>query len=431
MISGQSGVTQWALHPSEGANNVQNPEVAESGGVPLLGDSGPFAGSNFDQSPVKPPYGLHDESPASPALNLTYASLPLSFAGNQINTIIQSDENPALDLLDVQSDIQTIAAKNPNVAWNWFQEGFGPEPTDGPNSPTGSNYIVHHNGPQYFGYVGDNTVELQNLHALAPFFTAITNETIPPGVTYVRGGYGNNDSLLQQDPNATVQANFTGNDDHPGYSDLAISSALLADEVNAIANSPYWSQSAIIITYDETDGLYDHVPVNITENDPFGEPLAGGPRIPLIVISPYSSVHAISSKYGDHNSVIKFIDQLEGLAPLESLPDEQKARSLGKTEFGQANLTPLDGVSSNVDNLFDAFDNGRLSGTSAPLAGSYATIPAAFYQTFPQYGGKGCAVLNISPTDYQNGTLLDPAPIDFNPRPNSTPGIPTQGGWNG
>ena len=428
LIAGQSGVTQWAFHPGEGANNTGSSVVQESGGQPVLGDPGPFAGSNFDQSPVKPPYGLDDESPADPALNQTYASLPLSFAGNQISTIIQSDENPALDLADVQSDIKTIGSKNPFVNWAWYQEGYGPEPTDGPNSPTGTTYIVHHNGPQYFGYVGDNTVEQNSLHALAPFFTDITNNAIRPGVTYVRGGYGNNDSLTPEDPNPAVQANFPGSDDHPGYSDLAISSALLVDEVNAIANSPYWPQSAIIITYDETDGLYDHVPVSIRSNDPFGAPLSAGPRIPTIIISPFASVHAISSKYAEHSSVIKFIDELFGLVPLESLPDEKRARALGNTEFGQPNLTPVD-AEPGVDDLTGAFDNARLEGTAAPLPASYATIPASFVYTFPQYGGQGCAVLNIVPTDYQNGTLIDPPPADFNPRPSTTPGRPTSGHW--
>jgi phospholipase C len=428
MVAGQSGVTQWALHPAEGANNTGSPSVQESGGQPVLADPGPFAGSDFDQSPVKPPYGLDDESPATPALNQTYASLPLSFMGHNIDSIIQSDENPALDLADVQSDIKTISSKDPSVNWAWYQEGWAAEPTDGPNSPTGTNYIVHHNGPQYFGYIGDNTVELPNFHSLYPFFGDIAAGNIKPGVTYVRGGYGNDDGLLPVDPNPAVQSNFPGNDDHPGYSDLAISNALVADEVNAIANSPYWAESAIIITYDETDGLYDHVPVTISSNDPFGAPLAPGPRIPAIILSPYSAVHTISSNYAEHNSVIKFIDELFGLKPLENLPDEVKARALGQSEFGQPNLTPLD-AESYIDDLTDAFDNARLTGKAAPLPGSYAAIPTSFYMTFPQYNGEGCAALNITPTDYQNGTLIDPAPADFNPRPSTTPGNPESGNW--
>ena len=61
------------------------------------------------------------------------------------------------------------------------------------------------------------------------------------------------------DPTPAIQHAFIGNDDHPAYSDQQISEAFAARAINEIANSPYWSQSAIIITYDETDGFYDHV----------------------------------------------------------------------------------------------------------------------------------------------------------------------------
>ena len=74
----------------------------------------------------------------------------------------------------------------------------------------------------------------------------------------MRGGYNNLDGLTPVDPNPKLAGVYSGNDDHPGYSDAQISEALVADEVNAIASSPYWKESAIFITYDETDGLYDH-----------------------------------------------------------------------------------------------------------------------------------------------------------------------------
>ncbi len=112
MIAGQSGETQWALHPSDGSNNTASPTVALSGGLPVVGDPGPFPGSNFDESPVQPPYGPKDVSPASPTLNQTYATLPLSFLGRSIESVVASDENPALDLLDVQHDI-----KKPSPKW--------------------------------------------------------------------------------------------------------------------------------------------------------------------------------------------------------------------------------------------------------------------------------------------------------------------------
>jgi phospholipase C len=112
-------------------------------------------------------------SPASPTLNQTYATLPLSFLGRSIESIVANDENPALVLLDVQDDIKKIASdKLPPVNWGWYQEGYDHKPTDGTGPATYDSYITHHNGPQYFGYIGDNPKVASNLHGLNDFFTA-------------------------------------------------------------------------------------------------------------------------------------------------------------------------------------------------------------------------------------------------------------------
>lgn len=426
MIAGQSGDTQWVLHPGEASSNTASTVVQKSGGVPIVGDVAPFPGSELDQSPKQPPYGPNDVSPASPGLNQTYATLPLSFMGRMINTIIANDQNPAMDLLDVQDDIKTIASNNlPQIPWGWYQQGYDLESTDTGGVASHAGYITHHNGPQYFGYIGDNTTEQKHLHGLGDFFSDLSAQKLgPKGVYYVRGGYGNLAGMVPSDPTPGIQAAFNGNDDHPGYSDAQISEALVAQEVNAIAASPYWKDSAIIITYDETDGLYDHAAFSPRSTDPEGNPLDGGPRVPAIVISPYSAAHAIVHGYSEHSSVIKFIDELFGLTALGALPDEAAARRLGEKKFGQANLGPADSIAT-MGNLFNAFDNDRLTGAVPPLPASYAMIPAADVTALPPYGGEGCYVLNIVPTDYVNGTLIDPPPADFNPRPGSAPGIPT------
>ena len=430
MIAGQSGQTQWALHPETGSNS-NNPVVLATGGEPVVADPGPFPGSNYDTTPNKPPYGPNDESPAKPTLNQTYASLPLSFLGKSIGKTIQSDLNPALDLIDVQDDINTIASKQlAPTNWGWYQEGFDLEPTDTSGVASYDTYITHHNAPQYFGYVGDNPKVVSNLHGLGDFFSDVAAKKLPAsGVFYVRGGYGNNDGLVPVDPNPAVRAAFAGSDDHPGYSDTQIAESLLADEVNAIAASPYWKDSAIIITYDETDGLYDHQLPQFRQSDPEGNPLAAGPRIPLIVISPFSRVHAISHEYSEHGSVIKFINEMFNLTPLADLPDEVRGRQLGQQEFNQADLGPSDGTQNPSGDLMSAFDNARLSGQTAVLPASYAMIPTAIVKSLPHYGGNGCTALNIIPTDYVGGKLMDPAPADFNPRPTATPGTPTSGNW--
>lgn len=476
IIAGQSGQTQWARHNNEGATttyaNAAFPNVlgASYGStitpsvtnayVPVVSDPGPFPGSKLDKSAVKPPYNF-DENAANPTLNQTYATLPLSFMGKNINTIIASDQNPAADLLDVEKDIKTIASNNPAINWGWYQQGFNandasdpyepqntgtPNPTNNPGLYTG--YVLHHNAPQYFGYLGDNTSVLKNnLHGAQDFFNAVENRTLPTtgGVFYLRGGYDNNQSLVPVDPTPAIKHAFIGNDDHPAYSDQQISEAFAAKAINDIANSPYWSESAIIITYDETDGFYDHVAPELRNTFADGSILAAGPRIPAIVISPYSAAGNIAHQYSEHGSVIKFIDEVMGLVPLARLPDEVEGRKMGRRTLHQNDLEPSDDPTNDVGDLYEAFDYGILRGQKPAIPASTATIPASVVATLPHlatpnyspngYTNGACAAIGVLPTDfssaaaYQAGQPSDPYPVDVNPRPTQSPGTPTSGTW--
>ncbi len=422
MISGQSGETQWVKHPTEATTSTS------SNGVPVISDGDPFWGSQLDttsaatKQPANPPS-------ATPEINLTFATLPLSFMGSDIQATTASDLAPAADLTDVEKDIAEIAGNGVKPTnWGWYEEGYDHEFSDTTATASHAGYVTHHNAPQYFGYVSNNPAVSSHLHGLSDFAVAVANKQLPAGggVFYVRGGENNIQGLTPVDPNPKLAGVFAGNDDHPGYSDLQISSALVADEVNLIASSPYWPQSAIIITYDETDGLYDHAAEVIRNYDPQGNPLEQGPRIPTIIISPYSVTHAISHEATEHSSIIKFIDQLFGLEPLADLPDEKQARKDGLTMFGQAYLGPADAGVSGIGNMFSAFDNNRLSGAAQTLPASYAEIPEQLVNTFPQGGNKGCQLLGITPTDTG---LTNNVPSDFNPRPASDPGTPTSGTW--
>jgi phospholipase C len=475
LIAGQSGQTQWALHNNEGptvtyANpSFPNPLGASFGSnvmpttsnafVPVVADPGPFPGSNLDTNAVKPPFNF-DENPANPTLNLTFATQPLSFMGHNIEKIIANDPNPIADLLDVQDDIKTIASENPAVNWGWYQQGFNANDALDPYEPPGSataptstpsansGYVLHHNGPQYFGYLADNPEVLNNnLHGAKDFFDAIENRTLPRdgGVFYLRGGYDNNDGLVPVDPTPAIQHAFIGNDDHPAYSDQQISEALAAKAINDITNSPYWPESVIIITYDETDGFYDHVSPELRNKFADGSPLAAGPRIPTLLISPYAKSGKISHRYSEHGSVIKFINELYGLVPLASLPDEKRGRELGLATLGQKDLGPSDDPDNNVGDLTEAFDYDILRGFERPLSASLASIAAKVVQTLPHfatanyspngYTNGACAAVGILPTDfpswnsYQAGQPIDPYPVDVNPRPTQSPGTPTSGTW--
>ena len=430
MIAGQTGETQWALHPEQ-ADPVRFT-------LPNIADSPPYGGSTADPNGAALPYGTHERR-VHGQRNLTFATLPLSLLGADAAAETAADADPAADLADVQHDIAAIAAHNAAVPWAWFQQGFGAEPFDGTTTPDGvlhppqASYVVHHNGPQYFGYLADNPRTRARMHGLQDFFAAMAAHALPEagGVFYIRGGYYNNDGLVTLDANPAVRARFAGNDDHPAYSDAQISEAAAADAINAIAASPYWPHAAIILTYDETDGLYDHVKPRIRTLGPDGMPLTGGPRIPAIVISPFSAAHAIAHGYHEHSSVIRFIGSLFGLTPLADLPDEQRARALGRAQAAtlhQDTLAPADTL-PDLGDLSAAFDDDRLRGAAPPLPVEYATIPRAEIMTLPHYGGAGCQALHITPTDYVNGAAVDPPPADFNPRPFQTPGVPTAGNW--
>ena len=474
MIAGQAGQTQAALHSSElptvtyqnsafpnplGATYTSTVAGNSNAFVPIVADPGPFPGSNKDPNAVKPPYNF-DENAANPVVNQTYATQPLSFMGSNISTVIKSDQNPRADLIDVQHDIFTIATKNQVVNWGWYQQGFNgndradpyepqgtgtPNPTNDPSLYTG--YVLHHNGPAYFGYLADNTdVLANNLHGAQDLMTAVTNRTLPAtgGVFYYRGGYSNNLGLVPVNPTPGIQHAFIGNDDHPGYSDRQVSEAFAAQMISAIANSPYWNQSAIVLTYDETDGQYDHEQIQNRNTFVDGSPLAGGPRIPTIVISPWALQGTISHQYSEHGSVIKFINELYNLVPLAQLPDEAHGTQLAKQNLGQSNYGPSDDPANNLGDLTEVFDYARMQ-NNTPIAPSVATFSDAQIRSLPHlatanfspngYTNGACQAIGILPTDfpsvaaYQAGQPTDPYPLDVNPRSGNSPGTPTSGTW--
>ena len=423
MISGQGVETQWMLHPDAEAAGGQGKGAT----VPVVSDPQPFWGSPLDTANrLKQPQAVKPFGGVSK--NLTFASLPLSFMGSDIKKTTAADYDPAFDLPDVQEDIEKIAGHGVSaVNWGWYQQGYDHEINDASAKASHEGYVAHHNAPQYFGYVANNPLASKHLHGLSGFFADVAARRLPAsGVFYVRGGYGNIEGWRPQDPNPKLAQVFSGNDDHPGYSDTQISEALLAEEINAIANSPYWSQSAIIITYDESDGLYDHARPRVRSYDPAGFPLEQGPRIPAILISPFAVAHGVSHVPSEHSSVIKFVDELFRLVPLADLPDEERARQIGVEKFGQGELGPADDKVAGVGDMSSGFDTLRLEGKREALSAEYATIPGAEVNRFPHYGGAGCQALHITPTD---SGLANPVPPDFNPRPDTTPGIPAAGNW--
>ena len=416
IIGAQAGETQWALHP----NNT-------TATVPLMVDDDPFWGSPSDKSTSPLPVNPGDYPGYPVASNLTFATLPLSMLLSTANTVTATDPTASSDLVDVTDDVAFLSKlTQPAVTFGWYQEGFDKESTDtaGPVTANGSHasYVTHHNGPQYFGYVANTPALRAQLHGLGDFYSALQNSTLPKagGVFYVKGGYTNTMGITPADPDPTVQKNFLGDDDHPAYSDAQISEAMVANSINAIAASAYWPQSAIIITWDDAEGDYDHVAPPIVNFGPDKTAQSFGPRVPLILISPYAKLGYISSQQGSHSSVVKFVDTVFGLPPLATLPDELLGRYLGLVTLGQEDLGPQDALTPGITDLLDAFSTSRLMGLSVPLTPDYVMVAPSYVTRIPQVTGLGCSDLGILTTDRQLG-ITNNIPADFNPRPKTNP----------
>jgi phospholipase C len=108
-------------------------------------------------------------------------------------------------------------------------------------------------------------------------------------------------------------------------------------QINAIMNSPYWSNTAIFVTWDDSDGLYDHVPPPV--EDEYGL----GPRVPLLIISPYAQYAPggyISHTVYEPSSILKFIEERFNL-PYLTNRDANANDMLDSFDFTQSPLPPL------------------------------------------------------------------------------------------
>jgi phospholipase C len=219
-----------------------------------------------------------------------------------------------------------------HVTWGWFQGGFGPTSTNAGGAVCGATstniagavdaeYSPHHDPFQYYASTANPdhlaptslkeigyTDQANHQYDLSYFSDALngTGGATLPSVSYLKA------------PEAE--------DGHPGYSDPLDEQKFLVNTINSIEESKYWASTAIVITYDDSDGWYDSVAPNIINgsNDATDDaaictsvPVTVGStndrcgysqRLPLVVISPYTRDNYVSSNNTNTASVVKFIE---------------------------------------------------------------------------------------------------------------------------
>jgi phospholipase C len=173
--------------------------------------------------------------------------------------------------------------------------------------------------------MGDPQQRATHIKDAIDFFAELEQGQLP-SVTYVKP-----DSLV---------------DGHPASSKLDLFEAMLDKILDKLQSKPeLFEHTAFMVTFDEGGGYWDSG--FLQPLDFFGD----GPRIPMIIISPYSRGGRVVHSYNDHASVVKFIERNWGLNPLtgrsrDNLPNP---RADDDSPYVPRNMPA-------VGDLFDMFD---------------------------------------------------------------------------
>jgi phospholipase C len=173
--------------------------------------------------------------------------------------------------------------------------------------------------------MADQAVRTEHVKDTADLITAIQNDTLPSV------SFGKPDGLL---------------DGHPQSSKIDLFEAYALNVLGALeANPKLKAETAVIITWDEAGGYWDSG--FIQSIDFFGD----GPRIPTLILSPYSTGGKVYHNYADHVSLLKFIERNWNLRPItnrsrDNLPNPTYARN---NPYVPTN-------SPAIADMFDAFD---------------------------------------------------------------------------
>ena len=232
------------------------------------------------------------------------------------------------------TNVRTIgeALNEKNISWAYYGGAYDaaiklqhdPKSTD-PTVLVGSAYCNICNFESYTNAImGDSAQRAAHIKDATDFFAAVDNDTLP-AVSFVKP-----DGLL---------------DGHPASSKLDLFEGMVTKIMDHLVAKPdLMADTALFITMDEGGGYYDSG--YIQPLDYFGD----GPRIPLIIVSPYTTGGHINHKYADHVSILKFIERNWGLKPLTARSRDNFPNPVA---FPGNPYTPLN--SPAIDDLFDMF----------------------------------------------------------------------------
>jgi acid phosphatase len=192
---------------------------------------------------------------------------------------------PPVDSAKFKTIGDTLTSKGVN--WKWYAGAWNQALADRGVIYNGTvpNFQAHHQPFNYFNRFdpttpGGQTERSAHLKDYADLSADIASGNLPQVVFYKPQG-----NLNQ----------------HPGYTDVQSGDGHIADVVGKLMASPQWSKMAIIVTYDENGGFWDHA------TPPAGDRWGPGTRIPTIIISPHARKGYVDHTQYDTTSILKFI----------------------------------------------------------------------------------------------------------------------------
>ena len=264
------------------------------------------------------------------------------------------------------------------ITWGWFQGGFdltqtNPDGTTGckrssPSAVTGhskGDYVAHHEPFQYYASTANPT------HARPPSIAQIGHSGDPANHQYdledfyraVRAGNLPAVSFLK------AKGSQNG---HAGYSTPLDEQIFLVHVINFLQASPQWKDTAVVIAWDDSDGWYDHqMPPIVNQSSTPQDALTDlnacgdgstalpgiegksvhaqgrcgyGPRLPLLVVSPWARRNFVDHSITDQTSIIRFVED-----------NWLRGRRIGQGSF--------DALANPLDAMFDF--RARASGRNA------------------------------------------------------------------
>ncbi len=124
-----------------------------------------------------------------------------------------------------------------------------------------------------------------------------------------------------------------GKTDHPPES-VCEGENWTVQQLNALMESTQWNSTAVFVTWDDFGGFYDHVP------PPQLDIMGLGPRVPLLIISPFAKAGYVSHTVYEHSSILKFVETRYQLPPLTAR-DGMASNMLDSFDFSQQPQVPL------------------------------------------------------------------------------------------